>query len=222
MPPPETSSTSSIHLLLVDDHEIVRMGLRELFNRSEGIEVVGEAGSVAGAVAEATRLKPDVILMDVRLPDGSGVEACRDILATCPGTRVLFLTSYQDDEAILAAVFAGAHGFLQKEIGGESLVRAVKEVVSGKSILDPAAIRVIIEQMRSLSAPDAAHEGDPLSPQEQRVLALVAQGKTNKEIAAVLGLSDKTVKNYLSNTFQKLRVSRRSQAAVIFSRRSNQ
>ena len=221
MPPPETSSTSSIRLLLVDDHEIVRMGLRELFNRSQGIEVVGEAGSVASAVAEATRLKPDVILMDVRLPDGSGVEACREILAACPETRVLFLTSYQDDEAILAAVFAGAHGFLQKEIGGESLVRAVKEVVSGKSILDPAAIRVIIEQMRSLSAPDAAHEGDPLSPQEQRVLALVAQGKTNKEIAAVLGLSDKTVKNYLSNTFQKLRVSRRSQAAVIFSRRSN-
>jgi len=221
MPPPETSSTSSIRLLLVDDHEIVRMGLRELFNRSQGIEVVGEAGSVASAVAEATRLKPDVILMDVRLPDGSGVEACREILAACPGTRVLFLTSYQDDEAILAAVFAGAHGFLQKEIGGESLVRAVKEVVSGKSILDPAAIRVIIEQMRSLSAPDAAHEGDPLSPQEQRVLALVAQGKTNKEIAAVLGLSDKTVKNYLSNTFQKLRVSRRSQAAVIFSQRSN-
>jgi two-component system response regulator DevR len=219
MPPPETSSTSSIHLLLVDDHEIVRMGLRELFNRSEGIEVVGEAGSVAGAVAEATRLKPDVILMDVRLPDGSGVEACREILAACPETRVLFLTSYQDDEAILAAVFAGADGFLQKEIGGESLVRAVKEVVSGKSILDPAAIRVIIEQMRKLSAPDAAH--DPLSPQEQRVLALVAQGKTNKEIAAILSLSDKTVKNYLSNTFQKLRVSRRSQAAVIFSRRSS-
>lgn len=221
MPPPENSSTSSIRLLLVDDHEIVRMGLRELFNRSQDIEVVGEAGSVAGAVAEATRLKPDVILMDVRLPDGSGVEACREILAACPETRVLFLTSYQDDEAILAAVFAGAHGFLQKEIGGESLVRAVKEVVSGKSILDPAAIRVIIEQMRSLSAPDAAHEGDTLSPQEQRVLALVAQGKTNKEIASVLGLSDKTVKNYLSNTFQKLRVSRRSQAAVIFSQRSN-
>src|SRR5712691_8085297 len=106
MPPPENSSTSSIRLLLVDDHEIVRMGLRELFNRSQGIEVVGEAGSVAGAVAEATRLKPDVILMDVRLPDGSGVEACREILAACPGTRVLFLTSYQDDEAMLSAVFA--------------------------------------------------------------------------------------------------------------------
>jgi two-component system response regulator DevR len=220
MPPSETSSTSPIHLLLVDDHEIVRMGLRELFNRSAGIEVVGEAGSVAGAVAEATRLKPDVILMDVRLSDGSGVEACREILAACPETRVLFLTSYQDDEAILAAVFAGADGFLQKEIGGESLVRAVKDVALGKSILDPAAIRVIIEQMRILSAPDAAHESDPLSPQEQRVLALVAQGKTNKEIAAVLGLSDKTVKNYLSNTFQKLRVSHRSQAAVIFSSRS--
>jgi two-component system response regulator DevR len=221
MPPPETSSTSPIRLLLVDDHEIVRMGLRELFDRSQGIEVVGEAGSVAGAVAEATRLIPDVILMDVRLPDGSGVEACREILAACPEMHVLFLTSYQDDEAILAAVFAGAHGFLQKEIGGESLVRAVKEVVSGKSILDPAATRVIIEQMHLLSTPNGAHGGDPLSPQEKRVLALVAQGKTNKEIAAVLSLSDKTVKNYLSNIFVKLRVSRRSQAAVIFSRRSS-
>lgn len=221
MPPLEDSSNSPIRLLLVDDHEIVRMGLRELFNRSDGIEVVGEAGSVAGTLAEATRLKPDVILMDVRLPDGSGVEACREILTACPETRVLFLTSYQDDEAMLSAVFAGAHGFLQKGIGGDFLVRAVKEVGSGHSILDPAAIRVIIEQMHSLSTPNGAHGGDPLSPQEQRVLALVAQGKTNKEIAAVLGLSDKTVKNYLSNTFQKLRVSRRSQAAVIFSRRSN-
>ena len=207
--------------MLVDDHEIVRMGLRELFNRSEGIEVVGEAGTVASAVAEATRLKPDVILMDVRLPDGSGVEACRDILAACPDTHVLFLTSYHDDEAMLAAVFAGAHGFLQKEIGGDSLVSAVKEVALGQSILDPAATRVITEWMRSSFAQDAAHQDDPLSPQEQRVLSLVAQGKTNKEIAAVLGLSDKTVKNYLSHIFQKLRVSRRSQAAVIFSQRSN-
>lgn len=221
MAPLENGSTSSIRLLLVDDHEIVRMGLRELFNRSDGIEVVGEAGSVADALAEATRLKPDVILMDVRLPDGSGVEACRDILAACPDTHVLYLTSYQDDEAMLSAVFAGAHGFLQKEIGGDALVRAVKEVGAGHSILDPAATRVIIEQMRSLSTPEAAREGDPLSPQEQRVLALVAQGKTNKEIATDLGLSDKTVKNYLSNVFQKLRVHRRSQAAVIFSHRSS-
>ena len=221
MPPLDNTSTASIRLLLVDDHEIVRMGLRELFNRSEGIEVVGEARSVASAVAEATRLKPDVILMDVRLPDGSGVEACRDILATCPDTHVLFLTSYHDDEVMLAAVFAGAHGFLQKEIGGDFLVRAVKEVGAGRSILDPTATHVIIDQMRSLSAPNAAHGGDSLSPQEQRVLALVAKGKTNKEIANVLYLSDKTVKNYLSHIFQKLRVSRRSQAAVIFSQRSN-
>jgi DNA-binding NarL/FixJ family response regulator len=158
--------------------------------------------------------------MDVRLPDGSGVEACRDILAACPETRVLFLTSYHDDEAMLSAVFAGAHGFLQKEIGGEFLVRAVNEVGAGHSILDPAATRVIIEQMRSLSVPNGAHGGDPLSPQEKRVLELVAQGKTNKEIAAALSLSDKTVKNYLSNIFVKLHVKRRTQAAVIFSRRS--
>ena len=216
MPPLETSP---IRLLLVDDHEIVRMGLRELFNRSEGIEVVGEAGNVDSAVAEATRLKPDVILMDVRLPDGSGVEACRDILAACPETHVLFLTSYHDDEAMLAAVFTGAHGFLQKEIGGDFLVRAVKEVGLGHSILDPAATGAIIEQMRSLSIPNGAHGGDRLSPQEKRVLALVTQGKTNKEIAAALSLSDKTVKNYLSNIFVKLRVRHRSQAAVIYMKR---
>ena len=212
--------TPTVRLLLVDDHEIVRMGLRMLFEHAEGIEVVGEAASAAGAVDETVRQKPDVVLMDVRLPDGTGVDACREIHAACPGTRVLFLSSYADEEAMLAAVFVGAHGYLLKEIGGDALVRAIKAVAAGQSILDPAATRVMTERLHSLSSSvTAGGAGGPLSAQEQRVLALVARGKTNKEIAAALDLSDKTVKNYLSNIFQKLQVSHRAEAAAIYSKR---
>jgi DNA-binding NarL/FixJ family response regulator len=213
MSPPEETVT----LLLVDDHEIVRLGLRTLFAQASGIEVVGEAATAEGAVAEAVRTKPDVVVMDVRLSDSSGVDACREILERCPGTKVLFLTSYDDEEAMLTAVFAGAHGYLLKEIGGESLLRAVKSVASGQSILDPTATRTLMDRMQSLSVSGA----DSLSAQETRVLALVARGKTNKEIATALDLSDKTVRNYLSTIFQKLRVTRRSEAAAIFSKRSS-
>jgi two-component system, NarL family, response regulator DevR len=209
-----------IRLLLVDDHEIVRIGLRTLFAQTAGIEVVAEASTAADAVNEAVRTKPDVVLMDVRLRDGSGVDACREILAKCPTARVLFLTSFDDEEAMLTAVFAGAHGYLLKEIGSESLLRAIKCVAAGQSILDPAATRAMIDRMQSLLASGTAGGADSLSSQEYRVLALVAQGKTNKEIATALDLSDKTVKNYLSNIFQKLRVTRRSEAAAIFSKRS--
>ena len=209
-----------IRLLLVDDHEIVRIGLRTLFAQTVGIEVVAEASTAPDAVNEAIRTKPDVVLMDVRLRDGSGVDACREILAKCPTARVLFLTSFDDEEAMLTAVFAGAHGYLLKEIGSESLLRAIKCVAAGQSILDPAATRAMIDRMQSLLASGTAGGADSLSSQEYRVLALVAQGKTNKEIATALDLSDKTVKNYLSNIFQKLRVTRRSEAAAIFSKRS--
>jgi DNA-binding NarL/FixJ family response regulator len=208
------SESQRIRLLLVEDHEVVRVGLRTLFQGTEMIEVVGEAKNMATAIAEAVRLKPDVVLMDIRLPDGSGVEACREIRAICPDTRVLFLTSYSDEEAALASISGGADGFLLKDIGGEALIHAIKTVAAGQSILDPAVTRPILERMRSLTS--AAGQGEELSPQEQRVLALVAEGKTNKEIAVALGLSDKTVKNYLSNVFQKLQVTRRSQAAVLF------
>jgi DNA-binding NarL/FixJ family response regulator len=209
-----------VRLLLVDDHEIVRIGLRTLFAQAPGIEVVGEAATAEGAVAEAVRSKPDVVLMDVRLSDTSGVEACREILAQCPETRVLFLTSYDDDEALLAAVFAGAYGYLLKEIGGDALLRAVKCVAAGQSILDPTATRMLMERMQSLSVSGELNSAESLSSQETRVLALVAQGKTNKEIASAMDLSDKTVKNYLSTVFQKLRVTRRAEAAAIFSKRS--
>jgi two-component system, NarL family, response regulator DevR len=205
-----------IHLLLVDDHEVVRLGLRTLLRRAPRLQIVGEAGTAAAAVAEALRLKPDVVLMDLRLPDGSGIEACREIRTACPEARVLFLTSYSDDDAVRSTIFAGASGYLLKEVDGEALIRAIESVAEGRSILDSAVTSRVLEQIRSASHAAGAEMSEMLSPQEQRVLALVAEGKTNKEIAAALGLSDKTVKNYLSNIFHKLQVSRRSQAAALF------
>jgi two-component system response regulator DevR len=209
-------------LLLVDDHEIVRLGLRALFSRTRSIQVVGEAGTAASAVEEAQRLRPAVVLMDLHLPDESGVAACREIRAACAGTRVLFLTSYSDHDAVLATIFAGAAGYLLKEIGGEALIQAIENVAAGQSILDPAVTHIVLEGMKAISDQDdsslSLHKDkrESLSPQERRVLALVASGKTNKEIATALELSEKTVKNYLSNIFQKLQVSRRAQAAAIY------
>jgi DNA-binding NarL/FixJ family response regulator len=162
-------------------------------------------------------LKPDLVLMDVRLPDGSGVEACRDIRTSSPDTRVLFLTSFGDDEAVLGTILAGADGFLLKEVSGDELIRAVRTVASGRSILDPNITQRVLAKVKSVSSGESKQES--LAPQERRVLALVAEGKTNKEIAVALDLSEKTVGNYLSNIFQKLHVTRRSQAAVYFSKR---
>jgi DNA-binding NarL/FixJ family response regulator len=208
-----------IRLLLVDDHEVLRIGLRTLFSEAGGFQVVGEADTVAAAVTEAARLNPDVVLMDVRLPDGSGVEACRTIRAAQPATRVLFLTSFADDDAVLATILAGADGFLLKEVSGDHLLDAVKTVAGGRSILDPAVTQRVLARMKSLSVPAKEEKGEALSPQEQRVLALVAEGLTNKEIASSLNLSEKTVGNYLGNIFQKLQVTRRAQAAVYFTQR---
>ena len=207
-----------ISVLLVEDHEIVRVALRTLLERAEGIQVVGDTGRTAGAATEeAVRLKPDVVLMDVQLPDGSGIDACREIRSSLPNTRVLFLTSFADESTIAAAVFGGADGFLHKEIGRATLLRAIRTVAEGRSILDPAVTRTVLNRLRTLQAEG---KGEPLSDQERRVLALVAEGKTNKEIAALLQLSDKTVKNYLSNVYEKLQITRRSQAAAFYVRHS--
>lgn len=206
-----------IRLLLVDDHEVLRIGLRTLFTEAGGFEVVGEAGTMSGAVDEALKLKPDVVLMDVRLPDGSGIDACRTIRAAQPQTAVLFLTSFADDHAVLATILAGAGGFLLKEVGGEQLVSGVKTVAGGQSILDRGVAQRVLTHAHALTEGGDDGKSDPLSPQEQRVLALVAEGLTNKEIAASLNLSDKTVGNYLSNIFQKLHVTRRTQAAMYYS-----
>lgn len=197
----------NVRLLLVDDHEVVRAGLRALLAGIDGIEVVGEAGSVAEAVREAARLAPQVVLMDLRLPDGSGLDACREILSNAPQTRIVFLTSYSDEQAVMSTVLAGAAGYVLKDIGHRALVEAIRDAAAGRPILDPRLTDPVASRVRKAEA---------LSAQEQRVLALVVEGRTNKEIAATLGLSDKTVKNYLSNAFAKLGISRRAQAAALF------
>lgn len=212
-------TSQKIRLLLVDDHEVVRVGLKTVLAQQGRITVVGESSTTEAAVSDAARLKPDVILLDVRLPDGSGVDACREILASNPQVRIIFLTSYADDDSVLAAVLAGAHGYVLKEIDSAALLRAIHSVAEGHSILDPTVTERALRWLREVGAGAAVPGTEPLSAQEERVLALVAEGKTNKEIAVALSLSDKTVKNYLANVFQKLRITRRAQAAAFFAKR---
>lgn len=212
-------SDRKVAVLLVDDHEVVRVGLRSLLGRERRIEVVGEAGTAAEAVAQAARLRPDVVVMDVRLPDGSGVEACREIRSADPKVHVIMLTSYADEEAVFNSILAGASGYLLKQIRGQELVRAIETVAAGQSLLDPAVTQKVLERVKRLASGREPDEIAQLSAQERKVLALVAEGKTNKEIAAALGLSDKTVKNYLSHVFEKLHLSRRAEAAAFFARR---
>ena len=200
----------TVRLLLVDDHQMVRAGLRALLADEAELQVVGEAGSVAEAIAAAESLLPDVILMDLRLPDGSGVEACREILSAAPEIRILFLTSHSDEQAIESTLLAGARGYLLKDIGHQALVRAIRDAVAGRPVLDSVLARPVARRLEKSEA---------LSGQERRILSLVVEGKTNKEIAVLLKLSDKTVKNYLSNAFQKLQVTRRAQAAALFTHR---
>jgi two-component system response regulator DevR len=217
----DLSSTKPISVLIVDDHEVVRVGLQTVLSRQDDISVVGEASTVTSAVVESCRLKPDVVLMDVRFPDGSGVDACRAIRDSCPATRVLFLSSYQDEEAVFAAIVGGAAGYLLKEVNAEGLLRAIHAVVQGQSILDPAITQPLLARMRLKKGEASEPQQTALSAQQQRVLALVAEGKTNKEIGVSLELSDKTVKNYIRFIFQKLNVTRRAQAAAFFTRDSS-
>ena len=206
--------------MLVDDHEVVRVGLRTLLHNNQGITVVGDAGSKAAAVRAVKRLKPDIVLMDVRLPDGSGVEATREILASHPATRLIFLTSYTNDDSGLAAVLAGAHGYVIKNIDSALLIRSIHSVSKGQSIFDPVLTqRALSWNKVSVPAQARPAQKQSLAPQEERILALMADGLTNKEIAAALQLSDKTVKNYIANMFQKLHISRRAQAAAFFVKR---
>ncbi|MCP9448107.1 MAG: response regulator transcription factor [Nitrospira sp.] len=215
----QSSKPDAIRVLLVDDHEVVRVGLRQLLSRYPSILVVGESASAADAIRKATDLKPDIILMDVRLGEESGVEACRDILAVESNARVIFLTSFAEDESVLAAVLAGAQGYVLKDIDTPSLLNAIRTVAEGQSILDPAVVERAIRWVQRFAAGHQAKGDNMLSEQEERVLALVAEGRTNKEIAASLNLSDKTVRNYLTNVFKKLRITRRAQAAAFFVKR---
>lgn len=216
----QSSKPDAIRVLLVDDHEIVRVGLRQLLGRYPSILVVGEAATAADAIRKAADLKPDIIVMDIRLGDESGVEVCRDILAADSTARVIFLTSYAEDESLLAAVLAGAQGYVLKDIDTPSLLNAIQTVAAGQSILDPAVVERAIRWIQRFVSGHQVGGEKTLSNQEERVLALVADGLTNKEIAASLNLSDKTVRNYLTNIFKKLRITRRAQAAAFFVKRA--
>ena len=207
-----------IKILLVDDHEVVRMGLRTLLERRDNIAVVGEAGTVEEAVAEARRTEPDVIVMDIRLPDGSGVDACREIRDERPDTKVIMLTSYADDEAIYGSIMAGASGYLLKQTRGQDLASAIGRVTAGESLLDPGITEKVLKRMREL-AEGESDDLAALTPQERKIIGLIAEGKTNKEIAEDVFLSDKTVKNYVSSILSKLNLRRRSEAAAFIAER---
>jgi DNA-binding NarL/FixJ family response regulator len=203
-----------LRLLVVDDHEVVREGLVALLSRREEFQVVAEAGTVAEALGAARRFEPDLVIMDVRLPDGSGIEACREIRAELPTIRVVMLTSYPDEEAVLSAILAGASGYLLKQIRGRDLVTALEAVGRGDSLLDPAVTERVLERVRRIANGDEKDELSELTAQERKILRLVADGKTNKEIATEVFLSDKTVKNYVSSILSKLNLQRRAQAAA--------
>ncbi|KRT63581.1 MAG: putative NarL family two-component system response regulator [Chloroflexi bacterium CSP1-4] len=203
-----------LRLVVVDDHEVVRQGLVALLGRREAFQVVGEAGTAEEALSVVRRFRPDLVVMDVRLPDGSGIEACREIRAEMPEVRVIILTSYPDEEAVLSAIIAGASGYLLKQIRGRDLVNALEAVGRGESLLDPAVTEKVLERVRRIATGTYTDELAALTAQEQRILALVAEGKTNKEIASEVFLSDKTVKNYVSSILSKLNLERRAQAAA--------
>ncbi len=207
-----------LRLLVVDDHEVVRQGLVSLLERRDHFQVVAEAGTAAEAVEMARKFEPDLVVMDVRLPDGSGIEACREIRAEFPTTRIVILTSYPDEEAVLSAIIAGASGYLLKQIRGRDLVSALESVGRGESLLDPAVTEKVLDRVRRIATGTYTDEMAQLTQQEQKILLLVAEGKTNKEIASEVFLSDKTVKNYVSSILSKLNLERRAQAAAFVAR----
>jgi DNA-binding NarL/FixJ family response regulator len=207
-----------LRVMLVDDHEIVRDGIRAMLEAESDIVVAAQAGSVAEAVDEADRTRPDVVVMDVRLTDGSGIEATREILAKHPDTRVLMLTSFADDEALFASIMAGASGYVLKQVRTGELLRAIKAVGEGKSLLDPAVTDSVLDRLRKGKHLLRDERLARLSPQEERILSMVADGKTNKEIGENLHLAEKTVKNYVSSILSKLEVARRAEAAAYLAR----
>jgi two-component system, NarL family, response regulator DevR len=211
-------SRRPLTLLVVDDHEVVRQGLTAMLDRRPGFQVVAEAGTVAESIEMAKRFQPDVVVMDVRLPDGSGIEACREIREELPATKVVMLTSYPDEEAVIAAIVAGASGYLLKQVRARDLVAALEAVGRGESLLDPAVTGKVLDRMRRIATSDQPDELAALTQQERKILALVAEGKTNKQIAAEVFLSDKTVKNYVSSILAKLNLERRAQAAAYVAR----
>lgn len=204
----------TISVFLLDDHEIVRRGLAQLLETEDDIEVVGEAGTAAQALARIPALRPDVAILDVRLPDGEGVSVCRDVRSSVePPPACLMLTSYSDDEALLGAIMAGAAGYLLKQVAGVDLVGAVRTLAAGGSLLDTHATTVLLDRLRRGDEPTDPRYAS-LSPQEQRILELIADGLTNRQIGAEMFLAEKTIKNYVSSVLHKLGFSRRTEAAV--------
>ncbi len=201
-------------ILLVDDHEVVRLGLKALIERQPDMEVVAEAATAAEAVTKAVAFKPDVVVMDIRLGNGSGIDACREVVAQLPDTKVIMLTSYAEDEVLFAAIQAGAAGYVLKQAGGQDVVRALQAVAQGQALLDPALTERVFAQVRRAARSQETAAFARLSEQEQRVLALVAAGQTNREIAQELHLGEGTVRNYVSNILGKLGVANRAEAAA--------
>lgn len=202
-----------IRVFLVDDHELVRRGITALLNAEPDIEVVGEAGTAAQARARIRATRPDVAILDVRLPDGSGIDVCREVRSEDPGIRCLILTGYDDDEAIYAAVLAGASGYVIKDVHGSGLLDSLRKVAAGRSLIDPSLSKRVVERINE------SHRSDPrleaLSTREREILPLIAEGLTNREIGERLALAEKTVKNYISGLLAKLGLQRRTQAAVL-------
>ena len=212
----KAEGSSQIRVFLLDDHEIVRMGVRDLLEAEPDITVIGEAGTASSALARIPALRPDVAVLDVRLPDGDGVSVCREIRSAMPHVACLMLTSFGDDDALFDAIMAGAAGYVLKQIRGTDLVGAVRTVASGQSLLDPEAASRVMRRMR-----DAATRADPLAgltPQERRILELIGEGLTNRQIGERMFLAEKTVKNYVSALFAKLGMERRTQAAAYAAR----
>ena len=207
-----------LRVMLVDDHEIVRQGLRALLEAEDDIEVVAEADNGPSAVSSASAHQPDVVVMDVRMPGGSGVEACRAIRDERPDAQVIMLTSFSDDEALFNSIMAGAAGFVLKQIRGRDLIDAIRTVGSGKSLLDPDVTKRVLERLRKAKFDEKDPKLARLSPQEERILDMIGEGLTNREIAERIHLSDKTVKNYVSTILQKLEVARRAEAASYVAR----
>jgi len=204
----------TVRVFLVDDHEVVRRGLKDMIEAEDDLEVVGEAATAGMALAGIAQTSPDVAVLDVRLPDGNGVEVCRDVRARDPRVACLMLTSFGDDEALFDAIMAGAAGYLLKDVRGNDLLDAIRRVAAGDSLLDPAVTGKVLERLRR------GDEEDPrlssLSEQERRILALIAEGLTNRQIAERMHLAEKTVKNYVSNLLAKLGMQRRTEAAVFY------